>query len=105
MSYFNKNKQSSQQQQKPMQNPPNKQFQQKQPMQKQQQQQEPKPDPNMLGFAQEEAIFMENVFVKLSDMIPNEQGENTEIMEMITTCLQILGARLDSQSGFIGDSA
>lgn len=103
MSYFNnKNKQSSQQQQqKPMQS--NKAFQ-KQPMQKQEQQ-EPKPDQNMLGFAQEEVIFIENVLVKLQEMIPNEQGENTEIMEMIVTCLQIVGARLDNSAGVIGDSA
>ena len=59
----------------------------------------------MLKFTKDEIIFIENVIVKLEDMVPNDMGENQEIMEMLTTCEQIISARLDSEAGMIGDSA
>lgn len=106
MSYFNnkaqrpqQNKQQSFQQRKPIQNNNNKQYQQNQQMK-----QEPQEE-NLLGFAQDEVVFIENVLVKLQDMIPNDQGENSEILEMILTALQIIGARLDETAGFLGDSS
>jgi hypothetical protein len=107
MSYFNK-QQSAQQGKKPLPNN-NKQFQQrpvkKAPEEVAQKQQEQEQERDMLKFTQDEIVFIENVLVKLEDMIPNDQGENQEILEMIVTCQQIIGARLDQESGFIGDSA
>jgi hypothetical protein len=105
MSYFNKqgSKRPSQQEaikKKPLPNN-NKQFQQ-QPLK---QQQEDPQESEMLKFTNDEIVFIENVLVKLEDMIPNDQGEGQEILEMIVTCQQIISARLDAEAGFIGDSA
>lgn len=58
-----------------------------------------------ISFAQEDIVFIENVLVKLEGMIPNEQGENSEILEMIVLAEQIIGSKLDSDAGLIGDSA
>ena len=107
MSYFNKQAQATSNK-KPLPNNNNKQFQQR-PVKKtpeevnQQQQQQQERD--MLKFTKDEIIFIENVIVKLEDLIPNDQGENQEIMEMLTTCEQIIESRLDVESGLIGDSA
>jgi len=111
MSYFNKNSAQKQrpsqqqgmqqQQKKPLPQNNNKQFQQRDQMQQQQQE----PEGKTLQFAEDEVVFIENVLVKLEDLIPNDQGENQEIMEMIVTAEQIISARLDESAGFIGDSA
>lgn len=59
----------------------------------------------MLKFTNDEVVFIENVLVKLEDLIPNDMNENQEILEMIVTCQQIISARLDNEAGYIGDSA
>ena len=69
------------------------------------QQQIDKEQGKTLSFTNDEVVFIENVLVKLEGMIPNEQGENSEILEMIVLAEQIIGSRLDQDSGLIGDSA
>lgn len=69
------------------------------------QNQREEPEGKLLNFTEDEVVFIENVFVELETMIPNDQGENQEIMEKITTCQQIISARLDTEAGMIGDSA
>lgn len=56
-------------------------------------------------FFHDEVVFIENVLVELRSLIPNDQGENNEILEKIVMAEQILGARLDSEATEIGDSA
>lgn len=102
MSYFNKQQSAQQATKKPL-AATKKEFQ-KRPDLKQQEPRE-EPQEKLLGFAQDEVIFIENVLVKLQTMIPNEQGENSEILEMLVTAQQIVSARLDQESGMIGDSA
>ena len=93
-------------------------YQQQQGQQQQQQQQKQKPmmqqqqepaeqeeQAKMIGFAEDEVVFIENVLVELEELVPNDQGENTEILEKIITAQQIVTARLDSEAGMIGDSA
>ena len=50
--------------------------------------------PEILQFSGE-IITIENVFVKLRKMIPNDNGENTEILQEIIKAENILSAKLD----------
>lgn len=98
MSYFqNKAQQNSKQQQ--MQQKPEKKVLEKD------QQTIDKDQGRVLSFTEDEIVFIENVMEELQNMIPNEQGENSEILEKIVLVSQIVGSRLDSNAGVIGDSA
>ena len=55
-------------------------------------------------LTQDEIIFIENILVKVRDMLPNEMGENQQILEEIVLAEQIIGARLDPEAAEIGDS-
>jgi len=113
MSYFNKQKTMQQQSRKPAQKDAllgkkplpnsnnNKKYQQINGMEPEREE----PEGKVLKFSEDEVVFIENVLVKLETLIPNEQGENEELMEMITTAQQIISARLDVEAGMIGDSA
>jgi len=114
MSYFNKQKMMQKQQskkpaqtaamqgKKPLPNSNNnKKYQQINGMEPEREE----PEGKVLKFSQDEVVFIENVLVKLETLIPNEQGENEELMEMITTAQQVISARLDVEAGMIGDSA
>ncbi len=51
--------------------------------------------PEIVSFDTNEIITIENVLVELEQMIPNENGENTEILEKIVTAQNIISAKLD----------
>lgn len=58
----------------------------------------------LYSFTQDEVVFIENVLVELRSLIPNDMGENQNILEKIVLAEQIIGARLDPDSAEIGDS-
>ena len=100
MSYFqNKAQQNSKQSQQQMQQKPEKKVLEKD------QQTIDKEQGRVLSFTEDEIVFIENVMEELQNMIPNEQGENSEILEKIVLVSQIVGSRLDSNAGIIGDAS
>jgi len=104
MSYFTKQKQQQQPSTAKTSKRPS-QMEKQKPFQNNNKIPQAEPTGKVLKFTEDEVAFLENSIVTIKQMIPNEQGENQELMEMITTCEQIISARLDQEAGFIGDSA
>jgi hypothetical protein len=50
----------------------------------------------IIKFTEDEVVYIENILVTLREAIPNDMGENSEILEKIVTAEQIITARLDS---------
>ena len=61
--------------------------------------------PENYCFDEQEIVTIENLLVKLQEMIPNETGENTEILDEIVTAQNIIGAKLDPQAAMTQDSS
>lgn len=61
--------------------------------------------PELYSFDETEITMVENVLTKLLDLIPNENGENTQILEEIVEAQNIIGAKLDKTGGMTQDSA
>jgi hypothetical protein len=58
----------------------------------------------IIKFTEDEVVYIENILVTLREAIPNDMGENSEILEKIVTAEQIITARLDSGEEGGGDS-
>ncbi|MGD1837412.1 MAG: hypothetical protein ACPKPY_05070 [Nitrososphaeraceae archaeon] len=48
-----------------------------------------------MQFSEGEIITIENLLIKLRQMIPNDNGENTDILEEIINAENIVSAKLD----------
>ena len=50
----------------------------------------------IIKFTEDEVVYIENILVTLREAIPNDMGENSEILEKIVTAEQIIEARMSS---------
>jgi hypothetical protein len=50
----------------------------------------------IIKFTEDEVVYIENILVTLREAIPNDMGENSEILEKIVMCEQIISARMSS---------
>jgi hypothetical protein len=76
--------------------PQQRQRQEQQEQQRPPQQQEEEYTGKIIKFTEDEVVYIENILVTLREAIPNDMGENSEILEKIVTAEQIITARLDS---------
>lgn len=60
--------------------------------------------PEDLYVSQDELIYIENVLVELRNLIPNDAGENTELLEKIVNAENIITAKLDGGQGMTTES-
>lgn len=54
--------------------------------------------PENVTFTENEIIIIENVLTELLQLIPNDNGAHTEILEKIINAQNIIGAKLDPAS-------
>ncbi|TVM02731.1 MAG: hypothetical protein CV087_08850 [Candidatus Brocadia sp. WS118] len=60
--------------------------------------------PEDIYVSQDELIYIENVLVELRNLIPNDAGENTELLEKIVNAENIITAKLDGGQGMTTES-